>query len=43
MRKFFLWLVLDTKVPLFGLAPWVLGLALGRWPHKVRKEDEGND
>lgn len=33
MRSFLFWLV--KNVPLGRAAPWVLGLALGRWPRKV--------
>ena len=33
---FLLWSVFN--VPLGKLAPYVLGLALGRWPHRVQEE-----
>lgn len=36
MKRFFMWLV--WRVPLGRLAPWVLGLAIGRVP---RTEKEG--
>ena len=32
--KFLFWLVFN--VPLGRLAPYVLGLAMGRWPKKVK-------
>ncbi len=32
MRGFLLWLV--WNVPLGRLAPWVMGLAMGRMPHR---------
>lgn len=34
MRRLLFWIVFN--VPLGRLAPWVLGLALGRRPRKVR-------
>lgn len=37
MRRFLFWLVFN--VPLGRAAPWVFGLALGRWPHRVRPSD----
>lgn len=40
MRRFLFWLVIDSKFPLGKLAPYVLGLAMGRWPHKVKKDGE---
>ena len=36
MRRLLFWLV--RNVPLGPAAPWVLGLALGRRPHRVIKE-----
>lgn len=36
MRKLLIWIVFH--VPLGPLAPWVLGLALGRIPRRVRDE-----
>lgn len=35
MRRFLLWLV--WRVPLGILTPWVLGLAIGRMPHKAEE------
>lgn len=35
MNKFLLWLVMDSGIKLGSLAPYVFGLAIGRWPHKV--------
>ena len=35
MRGFLFWLV--WNVPLGRLAPWVMGLAVGRLPHKEAK------
>lgn len=32
MKRFLIWLI--WHVSLGRLAPWVLGLALGRWPRK---------
>jgi len=38
VQGFLIWLVFDG--PSLGrLAPWVLGLALGRKPHKVENDD----
>ena len=39
ISRFLLWLVMDSSIRLGRLAPWVFGLAIGRWPHKV-SEDE---
>ena len=39
MTRFLFWLV--WNVPLGRLAPWVLGLALGRWPRRVPYPTEG--
>ena len=25
------------------MAPWVFGLAIGRWPHRVRQEESQRD
>jgi hypothetical protein len=36
MRRFLFWLVLDSGVRLGRLAPWVFGLAMGRWPRRVK-------
>jgi hypothetical protein len=32
LQRFLIWVAWD--VPLGRLAPWVLGLALWRWPHR---------
>lgn len=37
MRRFFMWLV--WHVPLGRLAPWVLGLAIGRVPEPPKEEE----
>ena len=37
MQRFLFWLV--RTVPLGPLAAWVMGLALGRWPHRVDVEN----
>ena len=42
MNRFLLWLVMDSKVRLGRLAPWVFSLAIWRWPYKVRS-DKRND
>jgi len=39
MVRFLFWLL--WHVPLGRLAPWVMGLALGRWPHHVSSHTEG--
>lgn len=39
MRAFLFRLL--TRHDLGPLAPWVLGLALGRWPRRVQKRPEG--
>lgn len=36
MRRFLFWLVMDSTIKLGPLAPWVFGLAIGRWPHRVK-------
>lgn len=36
MRQFLFWLI--WHVPLGSLAPWVLGLAIGRWPEPPKEE-----
>jgi len=36
IRRFPFWLVLDSNIRLGPLAPWVLGLAIGRLPHRVK-------
>lgn len=33
ISRFLFWLVVDSPVRLGALAPWVFGLAIGRWPH----------
>lgn len=35
LQRFCLWLVCDSSIPLGRLGPWIMGLGLGRWPHKV--------
>jgi hypothetical protein len=35
MSRFLFWLVVDSPIPLGPLAPWLLGLAIGRAPRKV--------
>jgi hypothetical protein len=35
MSRFLMWLI--DNVPMGRLAPYVFGLAIGRWPHKVKK------
>jgi hypothetical protein len=37
IRRFLFWLV--WNVPLGPLAPWVMGLALGRKPREVKHDD----
>jgi hypothetical protein len=37
MSRFLLWLVMDSKIKLGPLAPWLFGLAIGRWPHRVKR------
>lgn len=34
MRRWLLWLVMDSKVKLGPFAPWLFGLAVGRWPRR---------
>lgn len=34
MSRFLMWLV--DNVPMGRLAPWVFGLAMGRWPRRVK-------
>lgn len=41
MRRFLLWLVLDSNIKLGRLAPYVFGLAMGRWPHEVSEKERG--
>lgn len=40
MRRALFWLV--RNVPLGAAAPYVLGLALGRWPRRIKAMKEGN-
>lgn len=35
VSKFLLWLVMDSNIKLGRLAPYVFGLVIGRFPHKV--------
>ena len=35
MKKLLLWIV--WNIPLGPLAPWVLGLAIGRMPHRAEE------
>ena len=37
MRRFLFWLV--WNVPLGKAAPWILGLALGRRPHRIEQSE----
>ncbi len=39
ISRFLSWLVMESPIPLGPLAPWVFGLAIGGWPHRV-EEDE---
>lgn len=41
ISRLFLWLMMDSPRWLVPqcLAPWVFGLAIGGWPHRV-EEDE---
>lgn len=36
MSRFLLWLVMDSTIKLGPLAPWIFGLAVRRWPRKVK-------
>jgi hypothetical protein len=36
IRRFLFWLVLDSRVPLGPLAPWLFGLAIRRTPKRVK-------
>jgi len=38
INRFLLWLVMNSPIPLERLAPWVLGLAMGRRPHRVEED-----
>lgn len=40
LKRFCLWLVMDTEVPLGKLAPYLLGIALGSKPVKVEGADQ---
>jgi hypothetical protein len=40
ISRFLFWLVLDSRIPLGRLAPWIFGLAMGRWPHKKKADDD---
>lgn len=33
VTRFLMWLI--DNVPMGRFAPWVFGLAIGRWPHRV--------
>lgn len=35
MRRLLMWIILN--IPIGPLAPWVLGLAVGRLPHKAEE------
>lgn len=35
-RRFWIWVVFDSGIPLGPLAPYALGLGLGRWPRRAR-------
>ncbi len=37
VRRLCAWLFWDTKVPLGPLAPWVLGMSIGRRPRRVKE------
>lgn len=39
MNRFWWWIWRNEWIPLGGLAPWVLGLALGSKPHRIKKND----
>jgi hypothetical protein len=34
------WIFDNVPLPAWA-APWVFGLIVGRWPHKVERKDEG--
>ena len=40
MTRFLFWLIWHIRVG--RLAPWVTGLALGRWPRRVPSRIEGD-
>ncbi len=40
IQKFFMWIWRKETIPLGPLAPYVLGLALGRMPHRVKEKNE---
>lgn len=37
ISKFLFWMVWDSNIRLGRLAPYVFGLAIGRWPKKYNK------
>lgn len=39
MRKFLFWII--HNIPLGRLAPWVVGLAIGRRPHRIPDREIG--
>ncbi len=41
MKRFLIWLVFNA--PLSPLAPWVLGLAIGRRPRRVKETEVQHD
>jgi len=43
IQKFCLWLVLDRSVKTGRLAPWLVGIGLGRMPHKVHGPEQNEE
>lgn len=40
VQRFCLWLVFDSPWTLGPLAPWVFGIGVGAWPHKVKEKEK---
>lgn len=38
IKRLAAWLFWETAIPLGPLSPWVLGLSIGRKPHRVKAE-----
>jgi len=36
LTLYLLLLVMDSNINLGKFAPWIFGLAMGRWPHRVK-------
>ncbi len=42
LRRLAAWIFWETSIPLGPFDPYVLGLSMGRYPHRVQEDNDGN-